>query len=163
MKAVWSKTMLFQHDSVYGRRRVAAGWGSALRGAQPMWSPPPAPSFFVSSPQLEREGMHAILVIHTNSMPLKDVSKWPCCLFSNAPGWRVLVFVHRTSVTAPLRCITNQGFNVIEEINLDNIFPGKQTESACLHEDGWDCDSCDLNSFFFSSFWRCKWVLKKRL
>lgn len=46
-------------------------------------------------------------------------------------GW--LVFAHGDFITAPLRCLTNQGFNLIVKINIDKyFFPEKKKKKNQL-------------------------------
>lgn len=100
-----------------------------------LWRVPAAPSFLLSHPRLDTGGVHVILVIHTNSLPPKRCPGDPGVILTRCldKGW--LVFAHKTSTTAPLWCITNHSFNVIEEIKLDKHFPRKQiilSSQGCL-------------------------------
>lgn len=159
MKAVWPEAMLFQRSSVRGRRRIAVGLGSALRGAQPLWRVPSAPSFLLPSPQLEREGLHTISVTHTRSLPLKRCPGDPAVILTVCLDKAWLVFAHKTFITASLRRLTNQSFNIIEKTNLDTFFSWKINWVILYFMR--ECHSCDLNPFFFLYFWGCKQDLKK--
>lgn len=63
---------------------------------------PAAPSFLLSHPHLDTEGVHGILVTHTNSLPLKRCPGDPAVILTRHldKGW--LVFAHKSSITVPL-------------------------------------------------------------
>lgn len=79
----------------------------------------------------------------------KKVSRWPCCHFNKAPGQRVAYVCSQDSCKCSIMMYYKPKFQCNWRNKPRQVF-ALENKSICLHEGVWDCDSCDLNSLFFS-------------
>lgn len=127
---VWLKTMLFQWGSIH------------VKGSCSPLFPP------LTSTLGYRRCSCDIGNSHQFTAP-KKVSRWRCCHFNKAPGQRVACVCSQDFSNCSIMMYYKSEFHSNWTNKPRSAF-ALENKSVCLHESVWDCDSCELNSLFFS-------------